>query len=398
MNRRLVGERVRALRLIAGLGQVELASRAEIATGSVSKIENGRVDVSTDLLDRISKVLDCRPSYLTSQHDLPQTTRPWLRAYADASQRALDRQLAECTAAIDAIEVLSLTTIPDTLPVFDGDLFDDDAIERFASDVRVAAQLGEGDVVGNCIRAAERLGCVVLPMREELGRHVGLSLRVNLVPVISVSRPSLHSDHRVPGDRQRMTVAHELGHLALHSVLGPPSSAAESTQIEKQAFRFAGAFLAPGDAMLEELHEHGGRVTLKTLAIIKERWGVSIKALVMRFRSLGVIDENQARNLYKQISARGYSKVEPVEVGTEDAIWFRKALVKKMAATPDPFWHAAELTGLGRSHLDRWTDWSPTGPVGGPGEVVQFPAGPRRSRSRSSVETADSAVIPLRSK
>lgn len=356
------GHRVRRLRVASGLGQVEFADRVGIANGSVSKLENGRMQVSAELAEAIALVLDCSPRFLVAPaHGLPPS-RPWLRAYADASKRAVDRHMAECAIATEVVAGLGLATIPDTVPVFDGDLADDDSIEQFASEVRAAANLEEGDVVGNAIRAAERLGCFVVPMRQELGRHLGMSMRGDLAPMICVSRPSGDPDRQVPGDRQRFTVAHEIGHLALHSGLGPPRSAEEASRIEKQAHLFAGAFLAPGEAMLEELSNHGGRVTLRTLASIKERWGIAIKALVMRFRGLGVIDGEQARSLYKQISARGWNKAEPVPVGNEDAIWLSRAISKKMGPTPDPLGAAALEVGIGRDYLSRWTDWSPTGP------------------------------------
>lgn len=352
------GQRIQRLRLVAGIGQVEFAERLGIASGSVSKIENGRMALTSDLIESISHVFDCTPTFLTSPERLGPTTRPWLRAYADASKKVVDQQRADCTTAIEVVDVLALQQIPDTIPVFDGDLSDDDSIEQFAADVRAAAGLGDGEVVGNCIRAAERLGCLVLPMREELGRHLGLSVRTDQTPVLCVARTS--GIHGIPGDRQRFTVAHEIGHLGLHAGLGPPESAHDATCYEKQAHRFAGAFLTPGDELLHNLRDEGNRVTLRTLAALKQQWGISIKALVMRFQGLGVIDGNHARSLYKQISARGWNKSEPVDVGGEEAIWLRRAIDKSYPQAPDGLRAAALTAGVGLSYLRRWTDWGDT--------------------------------------
>ncbi|WP_268891543.1 helix-turn-helix domain-containing protein [Lentzea tibetensis] len=357
-----MGQRIRRLRHVSGLGQDDFAKRVGIASGSVSKLENGRMSIPGDVLSGIGEVLGCTPNFLTSAVELAPTTRPWLRAYADAPKRTVDQIVDDCTTAMEAIVGLDLKLLQDSIPHFTGDLMDQSAIEEFAMEVRVAAGLGEGDVVGNSIRAAERLGCVVLPMSDEVGRHIGLSVRANRIGMICLGR--LTSDGvPVPGDRQRWTVAHELGHLALHMSQSAPTSAEEASQIEKQANAFAGAFLAPGDAMLEALERLGGRVTLQTLARIKEHWGISIKALVTRFRSLGVIDADHARSLFKQISARGWNKKEPVPVGTEQAIWFIKAIEKAMRGTIDPVASAAHIVGLDRGHLDRWTNWSPPVPA-----------------------------------
>src|SRR3546814_17885292 len=81
------------------------------------------------------------------------------------------------------------------------------------------------------------------------------------------------------------TVAHELGHLSLHAGLQAPLSPPEANRREQEAHRLASALLAPGDAVLEDLNGLGGRVTLSTLKRMKEKWGYSIKAFVVRFRS-----------------------------------------------------------------------------------------------------------------
>jgi Zn-dependent peptidase ImmA (M78 family)/transcriptional regulator with XRE-family HTH domain len=394
VSQALVGQRIRRMRHVSGLGQEEFAKKVGIASGSVSKLENGRMPVSEELLAEIAGVLGCTTEFLSSTVELAPTTRPWLRAYADAPKKAVDQMVDDCTTAMEAIVRLGLKLLPDSLPLFTGDLLDQAAIEDFAQDVRVAAGLSEGDVVGNSIRAAERLGCVVLPMPDELGRHLGISVRANLTSMICLGRWTADGVP-VPGDRQRFTVAHELGHLTLHAAVGAPTTAEEASRIEKQAHAFAGAFLAPGDAMLEELTHFGGRVTLQTLARIKERWGISIKALVTRFQNLGVIDADHARSLFKQISARGWNKSEPVPVGTEQAIWFSRAISTAMRGAPDPVAEAVRLVGLDRRHLDRWIDWSE--PVMNPLADVVTPAfGGRPSRANGSASASVSRLAQRR--
>ena len=53
---------------------------------------------------------------------------------------------------------------------------------------------------------------------------------------------------------------------------------------------------------------------------------MAVKAMVVRLQQLHRIDMDQARSLYKQISARGWNKHEPGHVGNERAIWLVKAL------------------------------------------------------------------------
>ncbi|RKR76368.1 helix-turn-helix domain-containing protein [Frondihabitans australicus] len=366
-----LGERVRRLRLAAGLTQTDLAARAGMASGAISMIENGRFDADADDIASLSDVLDCDPAYLLKAWPV-DFDRPKLRAYADAPQRVVDRTMFDSVAAVEVIRAANLRVMPVSVPVFDGDLNDDDAIDRIAADTRTAAGLTSTQVIPSVIRAAERLGCLVLPLDGELGRHLGMSLTVDGTPVIRVARPSRDPESDLPGDRQRFTVAHELGHLVLHAGATQPAAPAEAARMEREANRFAAAFLVPGDSALEDLHHAGGRVTLGTMATLKQKWGYSIKAFVFRFRELGVIDEAQARSLYKQISARRWNRDEPFRPGNESAVWLKKALRERF---PGPSGHdqAAEASGLGARYLSRWLDWEPTGTAMPAGELTVLP-------------------------
>lgn len=349
------GNRIQRLRIANGLSQAELAKSASMPTGAVSMAEHGRQGLDEETLTRVADALGCTTGYLTRPQAQPTSTRPWLRAYADASKRAVDRYIADTETAIGAIHALRLRLLPETIPHFDDDGNDEEAIEEFAGEVRNAAGLEDGDVVGNCIRRVERLGVVVLPMHDELGRHMGLSQRVDSIPVIRVSKPHLtdHGPVSPSGDRQRFTVAHELGHHTLHATTPPPATAEQARLVEQQAHRFAGAFLAPGDPLLADLERLGDRVTLTTLAELKRTWGVSIKMLVVRLGQLGRIDDQHARSLYKQISARRWNKVEPVPVGHEHAVWLTKALAQ---AGQDSDTAAAAL-GLAPRYVRNWQAW-----------------------------------------
>lgn len=383
LEQTLVGERVRQLRLINGLSATELAKLLGMSAGALSLLENGRYAVTEDLLANVANSLGCTPAFFGAPDPHQSATQPWLRAYADASKRAVDRTLADNALAVQMVEQLGLPRIADVVPLFDGSLEDDEAIEAVAEDARAAANLQDGDIVRNAVRAAERLGCLVLPMDDELGRHLGMSQRIDSVPVIRISRTSEDPVRAIPGDRERFTVAHELGHLSLHHDRRPPDTPAEATRYEKQAHRFAAAFLAPADAVLADLEELSGRVTLNTLAHLKQRWGLSIKAFVVRFRHLGVIDEAHARSLYKQISARGWTKAEPVSVPNEDAQWMQKALTSKMGKSA-PLREAETRTGLGVPYFDAWCNWAPT-PLGDLAQVVDLSARPRLQREDDAI-------------
>ena len=377
------------LRLAAGLSQSDVAGsltgQTDASNKLVSQIENGRQRPTDEQLSSLAHALGCTPEFLLRPRYEAVSTRPWLRAYADANARTVDSVLAEDVLVHEAVALLKLRRIPDQLPLFEGDLNDDDAIEEFAQEVRTAADVGADSVLGNAMRAADRLGIIVLPLTSELGKHLGMSHRVNGVPFVRVSRPG-NGQGGVPGDRQRFTVVHEIGHLCLHSHLAPPETAADAQRIERQAHRFASALLTPADPLLEDFYQLGGRATLTTLQQLKATWGVAIKALVVRFQQLGIIGSDQATSLYKQISKRGWNKAEPVAVTPEQPIWLERALEQR--ATVD---QAASVVGLDGRIVAGWIDWSAIEPSS---EVA-------RLRSRDELESAErhgdelGLIIPL---
>lgn len=349
--------RIQRLRTARGLTQAELAEQLDLPASAFSRVLNGQLSIDRANAQRLADTLECSLDMLSQPTFDPLHTRPWLRAYADAPKKTVEQYVADTLLALEFFEDLRLKRIPERLPAFDGDLNDDDEIDEFAIAVRHAADVDPEQAVPNTTRAAERLGCLVLPMDNELGRHLGMSLFVDGTPVIRVGRPS--GSGGIPGDRQRFTVCHELGHVTLHASCSPPETADQAKAYEKQAHRFAGAFLLPGDSFLDDLDAAGGRVTLSTLERLKERWGVAIKAMVVRLQQLHRIDMDHARSLYKQISARGWNKHEPRQVGNERAVWLTKALSQRFPGA-DPIAQAADRAGIHRSYFDSWTSWEPS--------------------------------------
>ena len=112
--------------------------------------------------------------------------------------------------------------------------------------------------------------------------------------------------------RSRFDVAHELGHLVLHRWVGQdkledPKVLKEV--IEPEANRFAGAFLAPAQSFPAEVYT----TRLDAFVALKRRWRLAVQAMVYRCKDLGVFDEYQVTNLYKQISARRWRTREPLD-------------------------------------------------------------------------------------
>lgn len=95
--------------------------------------------------------------------------------------------------------------------------------------------------------------------------------------------------------RHRFTAAHELGHVVLHH-----GRLGSDVEMERQADLFASEFLTPRDVIRDELPT---RMNLGALEELSAIWGVSVKMLIRRSRTLERISESTARRGYITLSA-----------------------------------------------------------------------------------------------
>ena len=150
--------------------------------------------------------------------------------------------------------------------------------------------------VKNLAALCERAG--VLVVHCEFAEQVdGVTMRLRDVP------PIVFLNQKAPADRMRHSLAHELGHLIMHSV--------PTETMEEEADQFAGELLAPASQLRSDLI--GGRVTLERLVQLKMYWRVSVASLLYRAGAAGFISKNQSDYLWRQLSARGWRKREPDE-------------------------------------------------------------------------------------
>jgi Zn-dependent peptidase ImmA (M78 family) len=104
-------------------------------------------------------------------------------------------------------------------------------------------------------------------------------------------------------DRDDFNVAHEFGHCVMHLRAEPGRQS-----VEDQAHRFAGAFLAPADAIVDELPT---TLNWNLYLDLKYKWGLSIAALVRRALDLQVIDGDTYTRAMKHRARYGWRRIEP---------------------------------------------------------------------------------------
>ncbi|HXF60311.1 MAG TPA: ImmA/IrrE family metallo-endopeptidase, partial [Caldilineaceae bacterium] len=108
----------------------------------------------------------------------------------------------------------------------------------------------------------------------------------------------LLNSHKQAGDRARFDAAHELAHLVLHRRAGT----LWGRDVEKEADKFAAAFLLPADQFRKECPD---QLNFHHLYQLKLRWKVSVSAMVMRAYDLGIFSESQRRQAFQRMNATG---------------------------------------------------------------------------------------------
>ena len=126
-----------------------------------------------------------------------------------------------------------------------------------------------------------------------------------------------------PGDRHRLNVAHELGHLML--------KLSEDVDAEKVAFRFGAAVLAPAEQLCREVGEKRSHIEMEELVYLKFRYGMSIQAILFRLRDLGVITESYHKQWCMNINRLGWRKQEPIEIPREKPRRFRQQVFRAVS-------------------------------------------------------------------
>jgi Zn-dependent peptidase ImmA (M78 family) len=150
------------------------------------------------------------------------------------------------------------------------------------------------------------------------------------------------------GERQRFTLAHELGHLVLkvHADLDE----------EKAAHRFAGALLMPAEALRKEVGEHRTAISLGELIQLKRVFGVSVQMIAYRCKDIGILGSAGSGKLFALFTRMGWRKPpydEPEKMPPEEITRFRRLCFRALAEGLVSEAKAAELLETSVRQLER---------------------------------------------
>jgi Zn-dependent peptidase ImmA (M78 family)/transcriptional regulator with XRE-family HTH domain len=299
------GARLRLARHLAGLRKSDLAARVDKSPTAVAAWESGAKRPTAATVAQLALSLSVDPGFFAMRPDdvAAVSSTPHFRSLRSTSQLARDQAFAYGQLAVDITTSLEKhVEFPEPdMPSYPVSVDDreSDGPEQAAQLVRRQWGLDLGPA-GHLVRLVENHGVLVVFSPHGAASVDAYSFDSRLRPVVILN--PIKRDYY----RQRFDVAHELGHLVMHSDAEPGGRI-----VEEQAHRFAAELLMPGDQIRDLLPATMGGDVWRKLARLKEQWGVSIQALLYRARWLGRLSDVSYRNAMTTISARGWRRDEP---------------------------------------------------------------------------------------
>ncbi len=354
----MFAERLMRARKAAGLSMGALAKEIGVSANAIKKYEHGDNLPSSPNLLKLAKALGVRTEYFFRPVKVSLEGIEY-RKRVSTSKKLLDQingnvmEQAERWQELldlypDSIKPVPAFEIPDNLPEQVGSY---DEIEAMANCVRKTWVLGLNPI-SEMIDTLESKGIMIISTDVASSKKFdGLAGSIERAPVVVIS------SHQ-PGDRQRFTLAHELGHLALSGRLSA------GLDEEKACNHFAGAFLLPKPALLQQMGEQRSAIEPLELYMLKHEFGISMMAILVRLGQCGVISESRQKQYFMAFNKQGWRTEEPGKAyPQEETLLFKQLVYRALGEGYIGESKAAELMGIPLSGFHKERKLGVTGAV-----------------------------------
>jgi len=302
------GKRLRKARYYNGLSVDDLASKIGIKKQSISQFETGKSNPSTETLWAICRELHFPINYFFQSdegfdNEIAGTT--YFRSMFSTSKKYRQEQIVkmEHVAAIYSFlskyivfPKINLPQISECTPP-----------QEAAKILRKHWNLGNGPIC-DLIQIMERNGIITTSFKTTSDSIDAFSHKYGDLFIVVLSQ------NKDVAARSYFDAAHELGHIVLHDWYEDIEelSREEFRQREKEANQFAASFLCPEDSFNHDFHSLRGN-SLDTYVILKNKWHMSIEALLYHANQLGAITPAQYQYSYRALHKKGWYRNEPYD-------------------------------------------------------------------------------------
>jgi Zn-dependent peptidase ImmA (M78 family)/DNA-binding XRE family transcriptional regulator len=281
-----------------GMDNKDLAEKLNVNSSSISRWENEGLPISVEMIKAMLPILNYPESFFYQKGEvLPLSL----------SYRKRNQVPAKVITHIEAninVSRLNMETLITTMRLSEPKLPVLDVIkyhtpQECAKQLRKLWKIEKG-TIENLSDVLEHNKIILLSLDFNTERVDGRStIALDKYPIIVTNRSLL-------GDRQRFTLAYELGHLIMHLRTEPKFD----RDLSHEANVFAAELLMPEKEIKNDLHD----LSLAKLSDLKRKWKVSMQALLYRASDLECITDNQKNYILKQFNAYNIRRREPKEL------------------------------------------------------------------------------------
>lgn len=284
-----------------GYTQTELAEKLNIPQGNLSRMERGDIGIKEGHMKNISEELNYPMEFFYLTNQICTTDTHYRKAITIDQKTKLKAEALMNISKFNVEEMLKSLDITLNIPSL-SDLYD--SPEKVAKYLRGFWKIPRGSI-DNLIEVIERNGIIVIQVDFESEKIDGRTI------ITETGHPIIFINKTASGDRQRLTIAHELGHVIMHTT----KLATFAIDEEEEAFRFGIEFLMP---LSECQYEINDKLSIEKLADLKRIWKISMQSILYRAQKQKLVSYNRCRYLWSQFSSKGWRKSEPIEISKEN--------------------------------------------------------------------------------
>jgi Zn-dependent peptidase ImmA (M78 family)/DNA-binding Xre family transcriptional regulator len=281
------------------LNQNELAEKIRMSATNLSKIERGDIGISEEILEAIAEIT-CYPRHFFEQPGEIIPEHLGYRKRQTVAQRLIIPINAKANIIRRHVQFLTKALNINPPSILSKGNRENEDPGSMARKIRKEWNIDPGPVT-NLVKVMEERNVSIMNFDFGTERVDSKSL------LTDEGHPVIFLNRKLLCDKQRFSLAYELGKLVLHTQV----SLAIDRDIAHEANAFAAEFLLPAKDIRNDF-KNG--VSIPLLAELKKKWKVSMIALLYRADDLGFLTANQKRYLLQQFNQLQIRRREPIEL------------------------------------------------------------------------------------
>lgn len=332
-----IGKNLKRIRLLKNLSLKEAGFLLNMSAPAVSKYEKGEILPNSQKIIEFANAYNVKVLDLLKSHNVPEMKFSSFRKRKRLQGENLELLKETIQNKVsDYLEVIKLNEIKNSNNKIKKFTCNSEAdAELAAEEFRKNYKLSINQPITDLINILENIGILIIEIDNTNGKFSGfdgLSEIVEDVPLIVLLND-------IDGERQRFTIAHELGHLVLNIK-------DNNLNEEKMCNKFASNLLMPKEAVINEFGLSRNNLSFFELRAFKNEYKVSMAAILYRLKELNIISEYLYKKINISFSSKGYKKHEPDPIEQEKSYQFKRLVHKLEVNNIISLNKACELLGI----------------------------------------------------